>query len=401
MPLVTPAGDGFDMKIHTGKSTDELISQCVLPNVQGAYSDPVAIDGVVISHPHQDHFGLIQFLNKTIPVWLGNATHKLLEINNIFLRQQNLISTPNFFEKSVPFAIGDFTITPYWNDHSAFDSYSFLIEADGKRVFYSGDFRTHGRKSGAYQWFLHNKPNDIDYLLIEGTTIGRGSEKFRTESDIENELVALFKQSQSINYIYTSSQNLDRLVSIYRACVRSGKILVVDIYTAYILDTLSEYAKFPSPTKGYDSIQVLYPYWLTKRLFDNGHKDIAYKFTNHKVSKDEISQNPSKYVLIVRPSMKTDLSKIDAENGNLVFSMWEGYKSQPQTKEFLDWLLQKNFTIHNIHTSGHADVETLREYVDAINPRAIVPIHTFNKSEYKNIFSQRVLELDDNVLFNA
>ena len=68
MPLVTPKGDGFDMKIHAGKSTDELISQGVLPNVQGAYSDPLAIDGVIISHPHQDHFGLMQYLNKTIPI---------------------------------------------------------------------------------------------------------------------------------------------------------------------------------------------------------------------------------------------------------------------------------------------------------------------------------------------
>jgi ribonuclease J len=343
----------------------------------------------------------MQYLNKTIPIWLGKATHKLLEINNIFLSQQNHVNKTYFFEKSVPFTIGDFTITPYWNDHLAFDSYSFLLEAEGKRLFYSGDFRSHGRKSRAYRWFLSNKPSDIDYLLLEGTTIGRGSSKFQTEADIENELVELFKKSQSINYIYTSSQNLDRLVSIYRACVRSGKILVADIYTTYVLDMLSEFAGFPTPLKGYDSIQVLYPYWLTKRLFDNGHKDIAYLFTKHKISKDEINKNPSKYVLIVRPSMKTDLKMIDAENGNLVYSMWEGYKNQPQTKEFLDWLLDKNFTIHDIHTSGHADVDTLKEYVDAINPKAIIPIHTFNKSEYKNIFNQRVVELDDNMIFHV
>ena len=396
IPLVTSTGNGFDMKVHIGKSTEELISQGVLPNIQGAYSDPVAIDGVIISHPHQDHYGLMQFINKNIPIWLGRATYKLLELNNIFLHQQNQINNPFFFDKSIPFRIGNFTITPYWNDHSAFDSYSFLIEVEGKRLFYSGDFRSHGRKSKVYQWFMHNKPSNVDYLLLEGTTIGRGSGKFKTEMDVEDELLKLFKQSQSVNYVYTSSQNLDRLVSIYRACVRSHKTLVVDVYTAYTLDQMSEFAGFPTPLKDYDNIQVLYSYWLTKGLFENGYKEIAYNFKEHKVSKDEISRNPNKYVLIVRPSMKTDLKKVDAENGNIIYSMWEGYKNQPQTKEFLDWLLQKKFIIHSIHTSGHADVETLKDYADAINPKFIIPIHTFNKSEYRNIFSQKIVELDDN-----
>ena len=45
-----------------------------------------------------------------------------------------------------PVEIGPFRVTPYLVDHSAFDAYALLVEADGKRVFYSGDFRGHGRK---------------------------------------------------------------------------------------------------------------------------------------------------------------------------------------------------------------------------------------------------------------
>ena len=52
-----------------------------------------------------------------------------------------------------------------------------------------------------------------------------------------------------------------------------------------------------------------------------------------------------------------------------------------------------------MHTSGHADVETLKEYANAINPKMIIPIHTNNKKEYKSIFAQTVLELDDNQVY--
>ena len=33
------------------------------------------------------------------------------------------------------FQIGDFTIKPYLMDHSGFDSYAFLIKAEGKGIF--------------------------------------------------------------------------------------------------------------------------------------------------------------------------------------------------------------------------------------------------------------------------
>ena len=275
MPLVNKSGNSFDFTPYKKLSITELVNQGILPNVQGAYSDKPEIDGVIISHPHADHYGLMQYLNKEIPIWLGEATHRILELNNIFLRQNNKILNPKYFEKEKPFTVGNFTITAYWADHSAFDSYSFLIEAENKRIFYSGDFRSHGRKAKAYKWFLHNAPKNIDYLLIEGTTIGRKQENPKTEEDITAELTELFKKSASINYIYTASQNIDRLVSIYRACLNSQKTFVVDIYTANVLETLSDFARLPSPLKGFSNLKVLFPYRLTTSLFKRGYGKMA------------------------------------------------------------------------------------------------------------------------------
>jgi len=47
-----------------------------------------------------------------------------------------------------PVQIGDIRVTPYAVDHSAFDSMAFLLEADGRRLLYSGDLRLHGREQG-------------------------------------------------------------------------------------------------------------------------------------------------------------------------------------------------------------------------------------------------------------
>jgi len=396
MPLVNKQGGSFEFNKYKKLSTEELLKQGILPNVKGAYSSKPGIDGLIISHAHADHFGMMHYLNPVIPVWLGKATYKILELNNIFLNQNNNIPNPRYFKHEESFTIGDFKITPYLNDHSAYDSYSFLIEAEGKRLFYSGDFRSHGRREKLYKQFLDNPPGNIDCLIIEGTTIGRSDVKMKTEEDVEDELAALFKKSKSINYIYTSSQNVDRLVSIYKACRNSNKIFAADIYTINVLHELSEFAKFPTPLKGYPNIKVLYPHSLTTRLLDNQKTEHVYKFQPHKIDKKHISQNPSGYVLNVRPSMKKDLQKIETDGGNLIYSMWSGYKNQETTKEFLDWLISKNFAIHNIHTSGHANRETLKQLADALNPKSIIPVHTFEKKRYKEVFDQKVIEANDN-----
>ena len=54
-----------------------------------------------------------------------------------------------------------------------------------------------------------------------------------------------------------------------------------------------------------------------------------------------------------------------------------------------------NFTTHKIHTSGHADTDTLKQMVEAIKPKNIVPIHTFSGSEYDKIFTTPIVLMND------
>lgn len=75
--------------------------------------------------------------------------------------------------------------------------------------------------------------------------------------------------------------------------------------------------------------------------------------------------------------------------------MLDGYLKKSSIKKFINYLENRNFTINHIHTSGHARYRTLKQMVKAINPKNIVPIHTFNGSEYNKIFTSPVIELND------
>jgi len=75
--------------------------------------------------------------------------------------------------------------------------------------------------------------------------------------------------------------------------------------------------------------------------------------------------------------------------------MWEGYFIKPDTKKLVDYLKNRKYKVYQIHTSGHADTKTLIKMVEAIKPKNIVPIHTFEGDKYKDIFNETVIELKD------
>ncbi|MEX1014199.1 MAG: MBL fold metallo-hydrolase [Candidatus Paceibacterota bacterium] len=388
MPLVAADGQQFDFKQYENLTSNELVQKGILPDIEGLYGNTDAkVDGILISHYHQDHHGFLFYANTSIPIFTGKATQSILEFSEEFFNGQQLNNQFQNFTKDKSFSIGDITIQPYWMDHSAFDAYAFLMEANGKRLFYSGDFRGHGRKENVFRWFLQNAPQNVDYLLMEGTTIGRGQQRFQTEKELEDVFIDIFNSKQEINLINTSAQNIDRLVTIYRACKRTDKLMVVDVYTAAIMKEMAEYATIPFPSPKFPEVKVMYPYFLSKMIADKIGKEFLYQFQPYKITKEEISEKRKEIVFLIRPSMKMDIDRIDKmENGNFIYSMWSGYLEQPKTKSFIEYLTSKGFSFHQVHTSGHADIETLKEMVNAMKPKNLVPIHTFDGDIYKHLF---------------
>jgi len=150
MPLVKPGShtERFDFSKYDNMSGPELVRKGVLPDIAGLYSwDSQAqpVSGLIISHAHQDHYGFMSFVRPDVPVYASLGTRKLVEISVMFL--PGIASMPSILElpKWKPISIGPFVVTGYLVDHSAPDALAFLVEADGKRLMYSGDLRAHGR----------------------------------------------------------------------------------------------------------------------------------------------------------------------------------------------------------------------------------------------------------------
>ena len=160
-------------------------SQRFYPRLYKEDNDNKPPDAILISHSHPDHYGLLPFVKPQIPLYLSEGCLELIKATYYFRGLDSNLEAVEIIENNKCFSIGDFKIIPYLVDHSGFDAYAFLIEAEGKRIFYSGDFRGHGKKRILFDRFIANPPKDIGFLIMEGTGIeGKDGQVFVVYSDI-------------------------------------------------------------------------------------------------------------------------------------------------------------------------------------------------------------------------
>jgi ribonuclease J len=350
--------------------------------------------GVLISHPHLDHYGLLNYLPAGIPVLIGDAARRIVSAAAPFTKQDMPRLDGPTLEHRKTIKLGAFQITPYLVDHSAFDAYSLLIEANGKRLFYSGDFRAHGRKSALFEGMVAHPPKDIDVLLMEGSSLSRLDDdaSFPTEQDMENQLVETFKATSGLAMMHTSAQNIDRIVSLYRACKKTGRTLVIDLYAAAILEATGNDS---IPQSSWSGVALYVPESQRRLIKKNGWFDLLDRHKQNRLFKEALHQDPSKYVVLFRPLLMPDLDKADCMDGaSFIYSQWLGYLEKGSYTQMEEWLNNHGITMNHIHTSGHASPVDLKRFAAALAPKALVPIHSFAPEKYEGLFSNVVYRDD-------
>lgn len=332
---------------------------------------------------------------------MSAGAEKLINVLNIFVRKEGRIKLPEtvkFVCDMAPFDIGNLRIIPYLTDHSAFDAMSFhvLETTSGKSIFYSGDFRAAGWKEKLFDRFVANPPKSIDCLLMEGTMIECEAGKYPTEQDIMDRMVEILKDTdKKVTFACCSGQNIDRIVTFYKAVKKGKAILVLDPYIACVLKAI-ENPKNKIPQMNWGSIRVLIANYYGKgdifvnKISDSGFKNILYNLAHAKIKPLDFPGLDKKALVLMRGSMIPALEKIPGIRGSkIVYSQWKGYldKTSPDSRRFKAFVSKYELDLEHVHTSGHATVDKLKRFSIALNPKILVPIHTFKKEKYAELFN--------------
>jgi ribonuclease J len=394
---------GTCIQVSSGKTT--ILLDVGLPLSSDSPIVDVAqlkVDAVLISHAHQDHFGLMNCLPPNTPVYMGRLGKNLIDATQVFLGKSKHEREFRHFKAWEPFEIGEFRITPYLVDHSATDAYSFLVEAEGKRLFYSGDLRSHGRKGILFENLLKRPIPRIDIMFLEGTMMHRNNDLFPDEEAVEKKIVEVISQQKNISFILSSSQNIDRIVSAYRACKRTGKILVIDIYTAWVLEQMRQTTP-NTPAMDWSEIRVFATHSQDERLKANPDyfEDFRKRLYCHRVKSQELQSDPSAFLYFGKVSSfrKIEAFKKAGQPVNVIYSQWLGYLDGSHADYFgcdkiSAYREDPDVNFVYAHTSGHAPVEDLQRLAAALKPRVLIPVHTEDAAGFRRNFENVTTLMD-------
>lgn len=365
----------IDMGDELSLDSDFLSAPLDIPGVTDANG---SCEAVLFTHYHGDHTGQMTRIRDDIPLYIGLLAKDIMQLSAEHAYEPNpklisRISTINTFSGGDVLQLGDIRITPYSIDHSACDSYLFLIEADNKRVLYTGDFRMHGVRSKAIPKIL-GVIGKVDAVITEGTTIMRANSTFPTEWDLQRRVKEYLDKYKYV-FLLCATTNLDRVFTCARA-VPYGKYCICDKYQKELVETVSKH-------------------WRDHSSF--------YKVPKLTVYGDKLIQGFQNRggLMFVRANRHCEkiIRQFDPAQSIMLYSMWDGYRTKPGST--IPDFLSLTGTWETLHTSGHAMAADIQSVVEIVNPELVIPMHTESPQQMQVLFPNRkVLLLNDKEVFS-
>jgi ribonuclease J len=240
----------------------------------------------------------------------------------------------------------------------------FLIEAEGKRIWHTGDYRAHGYMGKGLYPTLKKYATHIDTLITEGTMLNRQDECIH-ESMVTNKMANVMHTFKYI-FVLASATDIERLASIKNASIEAKKPMYV--LSKFLVSTMKLFTKHES-----ESSHGLFSF--TPRLF-------KLEYLNRLRNRGFVLVTGTSQISRIAELLK----ELPADETLLVYSTWDGYYKIPEQvlaspKHKLFRELFSN--VVDIHTSGHADITTIKKVIEIVKPKEIICIHKEANAELR------------------
>ncbi|MDP2948022.1 MAG: MBL fold metallo-hydrolase RNA specificity domain-containing protein [Chloroflexota bacterium] len=424
-----------------------------------------SVEGVLISHAHMDHLGHVSFLRTDIPIYASAMTAVIakaiqdssgsgLESEYVYAtervaaggiikasssKESPYISRPYVFADlpSVPEDVADFWtqkplkerelsalaradlaasagrcgLRAFPVDHSIYGATAWAVETGAGWVVYTGDVRTHGRRSGTTEAFVRAAAElEPRVVLCEGTRLPELLEAPRSpigEAAVLERALAEVKEARGIVVADFAPRNIERLETFLTVAKECGRKLVVLSKDAYLLAAMRTLDR-AIPTVATTSELLLWedskaslPAWQ-ERLCDS--------LTAQMVGPSAIRGHEGEYIMCWSLWDLPHLVDLRPAGGKFIYSSSEVYDEEgaadigrvqnwaslfgmdtvglPREVAPGRWEIAPEE--RGLHASGHADARDIIDMIKAIRPKMLIPVHT----EHPEIFKRELADTD-------
>ena len=434
----------FEFPTLQARCREDLINTGMIPDLPGLYrgagmqvvyaedesrytvsgaQEPPRFHAVLLSHAHADHAGYLGLLHPDITIYCSPVTKWMLQLLNETGSADFCASDGGRSVRAVPegewIDLGGIRFRRYDVDHSVPGASAFLIEAEGRKIAYTGDLRMHGNGPGrtATQRFMDALAEERpDLLMCEGTRFptpngppdSSSTERHlcRSEAEVQERCAELFRRPGLV--VYDMSRfDLTRLLGVMEAARQAGRRPVLDSKKGYMLAAaracgvienlpniwdfaiLLSRLKLASNDRCFAAPDGVFVEAAARRrekyersLIERGldlPAAVSLLWGPH--GRRQVTSDPDRHVLITSDGPLTLMQLL--EHGGKIGGTYVYGKSEPFTEEMefsferlKNWLDLCGMQLEYAHASGHASRADLERFVQTVQPQVLIPVHT-------------------------
>ncbi len=354
---------------NSNLSSNELI----MPNIDFLINNNIKLDGLILTHAHEDHIGAVPFLYKKLDsfkIFTTSFTASVLKrkFDSYGIREIN-IELLNYNES---IEIGDFNIETLALTHSIPEPNAIILRTKKLNIFHTGDWKIDPTPlvgNPIDQTKLNNLKNEgIDVMVCDSTNVFNENPS-GSENDVRKELRQIFQKKNKNKIIVTCfASNIARLETILKVSNEFNKCCVFLGRSIH-------------------------------RIYESAKENNYLTNFNNIVSEKESSSIPEDNLVIICTGSQGEtnaaLSRLVNDNNRfieilkndlVIFSSREIPGNEKKISELKNKLLKKNVNIidskiSKIHVSGHPSKKELKQMYEWVSPNTIIPVH----GEFKHL----------------
>ncbi len=369
----------------------DLMVLGLMPRIPGLYDrselkgtgmkwTPPTFDGVFISHPHYDHIFHLAYVDRDIPIYLGETGHIIIRAwedssSRIDLGQHDYRT----FRTGDVVKVDETEVEPIHVDHSVPGAYGFLIHTPEGTVVYTGDLRWHGPHGEMTDDFMRAALDTHPIALItEGTRMEPGGGRVNySEEEVLQGATKIMKGARERLVVSTFyPRDIDRMRTFYMAALEAGREFITSSRTAFLLKALEADTglHFPRVFSEYGAKA----YFREMASASTWERELQSELGARAVDSSYVHDHQSEVVLQLDFSHLAELVDIDPkQGGHFIHSKSEPFQEDDIEDTILrNWLRSFGLEHHQLHASGHASRAELEQMVKELKPGKVIPIHT-------------------------
>ncbi len=340
----------------------------IIPNISYLKGKEKHILGILITHGHYDHIGAIPYYIGQLgnpPMFAGELTKAI-----ILKRQEEFPSQPKLRMVTVKdqntFALGPFHIEAFRQNHNITDNYGFVIGTPVGNVVHTSDFKFDPNP-------VNEPPTDFEklkrigkkkvLLLMSDSTNAEEPNHSLSEATIMENLEEIFKQAKGRIITATFASLINRIQQIITLSEKYGRKVALEGYSMKTNVEISRQLGYIRAKRG--------TLMKTRDILNYPDSKITVAGTG--------AQGEERAMLMRIVNGEHALVKVQ-KSDTVIFSSSVIPGNERSVQFVKDELYRQganvfHYKMMDIHASGHANQDELKEIIQLTRPKFFIPIH--------------------------